>query len=47
MTRVLQPAVSLLLPIDRPLFDAVDSFWAVRLSVNVILEGRSATVSAR
>jgi hypothetical protein len=47
MTRVLQPAVSLLLPIDRPLFDAVDSFWAVRLSVNVILDGRSATLSAR
>jgi hypothetical protein len=38
MTRVLQPAVSVLVPIDRPLFDAVDSFWAVRLSVNVVLE---------
>ena len=40
MTRVLQPAVSLLMPIDRPLFDAVDSFWAVRLSLNVVLDGR-------
>jgi hypothetical protein len=47
MTHVLQPAVSLLLPIDRPLFDAVDSFWAIRLSVNVILEGQSPKLSAR
>src|SRR5262249_39535119 len=37
MTRVLQPAISVLLPIDRPLFDAVDSFWALRLSLGVIL----------
>src|SRR6266545_2721461 len=34
MTRVLQPAVSFLLPIDRPLFDAVATFWAVRLSMS-------------
>jgi hypothetical protein len=47
MTRVLQPAVSLLLPIDRPLFDAVDNFWAVRLSVNVVIEGQSAPLSPR
>jgi len=45
MTRVLQPAVSILLPIDRPLFDAVDSFWAVRLSVNVVVEARPASLS--
>ncbi|HKQ68980.1 MAG TPA: hypothetical protein VJT73_06565 [Polyangiaceae bacterium] len=41
MTRVLQPAVSFLLPIDRPLFDAVDSFWAIRLTASVVLEPRS------
>jgi hypothetical protein len=45
MNRVLQPAVSLLLPIDHPLFDAIDSFWAVRLSLNVILDGRTAPLS--
>jgi len=38
MTRMLQPAVSFLLPIDRPLFDAVQSFWAVRLSFSVIID---------
>ncbi|HEY3594661.1 MAG TPA: hypothetical protein VGL13_12330 [Polyangiaceae bacterium] len=38
MTRVLQPALSVLLPIDRPLFDAVDSFWAVRLSVSLVID---------
>jgi hypothetical protein len=38
MTRVLQPALSFLLPIDRPLFDAVDSFWAVRLSVGIVID---------
>ena len=43
MTRVLQPAVSFLMPIDRALFGAVDNFWAVRLSLNVILEGKSET----
>ncbi len=40
MTRVLQPAFSILLPIDRPLFDAVADFWAVRLSVNIVIEPR-------
>jgi hypothetical protein len=38
MTRVLQPAVSFLMPIDRPLFDAVQDFWAVRLSVQAVFE---------
>jgi hypothetical protein len=38
MTRVLQPAVSFLMPIDRPLFDAVDDFWAIRLSVQAVFE---------
>src|SRR5262245_10820259 len=46
MTRVLQPAISVLLPIDRPLFDAVDNFWAVRLSLNVIFDGRPAPLSS-
>jgi len=41
MTRVLKPAMSVLLPIDRPLFDAVEGFWAVRLSVEVVVEARS------
>lgn len=38
MTRVLQPAVSFLMPIDRTLFGAVDDFWAVRLSVQAVFE---------
>jgi hypothetical protein len=38
MTRVLTPAVSFLAPIDRPLYDAVESFWAVRLTMSVVLE---------
>jgi hypothetical protein len=38
MTRVLQPALSFLLPIDRPLVDSVDSFWAVRLSVGLVID---------
>jgi hypothetical protein len=41
MTRDLQPTVSFLLPIDRPLFDAIESFWAVRLSMSVVLESRT------
>jgi hypothetical protein len=38
MTRVLTPAVSFLAPIDRPLYDAVTNFWAIRLTMSVILE---------
>jgi hypothetical protein len=38
MTRVLQPAVSFLVPIDRTLFGAIEDFWAVRLSVQAVLE---------
>lgn len=38
MTRAIQPAVSFLLPIDRPLFDAIEGFWALRLSMSVVLE---------
>jgi hypothetical protein len=45
MNRWLQPAVSLLMPIDRPLFDAVDSFWAIRLSLSVVVDARPAPLS--
>ncbi|HMI86372.1 MAG TPA: hypothetical protein VK550_19900 [Polyangiaceae bacterium] len=38
MTRVLTPAVSILAPLDRPLYDAVDAFWAIRLTMSVVLE---------
>jgi hypothetical protein len=38
MTRIVQPAVSFLLPVDRPLFDAIQGFWALRLSMSVVIE---------
>jgi len=38
MTRILTPAVSILAPIDRPLYDAVENFWAIRLTMSVVLE---------
>jgi hypothetical protein len=38
MTRVLKPAMSVLLPIDRPLFDAVEGFWAIRLSFEIVVD---------
>jgi hypothetical protein len=38
MTRVLTPAVSILAPIARPLYDTVDNFWAIRLTMSVVLE---------
>ena len=48
MTRVLTPAVSFLAPIDRPLYDAVDAFWAVRLTMSVVVEPNApAATSAR
>lgn len=43
MTRALKPAFSVLLPIDRPLFDAVTSFWAIRLSLEVTIDRGSQT----
>lgn len=46
MTRVLTPAVSFLAPIDRPLYDAVESFWAVRLTMSVVLEPRAPTATS-
>ena len=38
MTKWLRPAASLLVPIDRPLFGAIDNYWALRLSFEVILD---------
>jgi hypothetical protein len=38
MTRILMPAISILVPIDRPLYDIVDNFWAVRLTMGLVLE---------
>ncbi len=41
MTRVLTPAVSILAPIERPLYDTVTAFWALRLTMSVVLEPTS------
>ena len=38
MTRALQPAISFLFPIDRPLFGELDGYWAFRLSLDVVLD---------
>jgi hypothetical protein len=38
MTRALQPALSLLVPFDRPLFDRVESYWAARLTLAAVLD---------
>lgn len=38
LTRTFQPALSLLVPYDRPLFDRVESYWAVRLTFGAILD---------
>jgi len=46
MTRVLTPAVSILAPIDRPLYDAVSAFWAIRLTMSVVLEPSAAAATA-
>jgi hypothetical protein len=43
MTRVLTPAVSFLAPIDRPLYDAVDAFWAIRLTMGIVMESNPAS----
>lgn len=40
MTRTFQPALSVILPYDRPLFDRAESFWAVRLTFGAILDRR-------
>ena len=38
LTRTFQPALSLLVPYDRPLFDRVESYWAVRLTFGAIFD---------
>jgi hypothetical protein len=38
MTRMLTPAISILVPIDRPLYDIVDNFWALRLTMGIVLD---------
>jgi hypothetical protein len=46
MTRVLTPAVSFLAPLDRPLYDAVSAFWAIRLTMSVVLEPTAAAATS-
>jgi len=41
MTKWLQPAASFLFPIDRPLFGAIDDYWALRLSIEVVVDPQS------
>ncbi len=38
MTPILQPALSFLAPIDRPLLGSVDSYWAFRLHLGVVID---------
>lgn len=38
MTPVFQPALSLLVPIDRPLVGSLDTYWAVRLNMGVVID---------
>ncbi len=38
LTRTFQPALSLIVPYDRPLFDRVESYWAVRLTFGATLD---------
>jgi hypothetical protein len=47
MTRILTPAVSILAPLDRPLYDAVENFWAIRLTMSVVVEPVAAARSSR
>jgi hypothetical protein len=46
MTRILTPAVSILAPLDRPLYDAVENFWAIRLTMSVVLEPAASAAAA-
>ncbi len=41
MTRALQPALSAIIPLDRTLFGVVDSYWAVRLNLAVVIDSLS------
>ena len=38
MTPFLQPALSFLAPIDKPMVGSVDSYWAVRLSLGIVID---------
>lgn len=38
LTRRFQPSLSMLFPFERTLFDQVQSYWAVRLTVGIILD---------
>jgi hypothetical protein len=38
MTKWLQPAASLLFPLDRPLLGAIEGYWALRLSLGVVID---------
>ena len=38
LTRAFQPALSVILPFDRTLFDEVQSYWAVRLTLGAIFD---------
>ena len=38
MTPILQPALSVLAHIDRPLLGSVDSYWAVRINLGVVID---------
>ncbi len=38
MSRLLQPAASLVFPIDRPLLDSAKGYWAIRLTLGLILD---------
>ena len=38
MTRALQPALSVIMPFDRPLYDRVESYWAARLTVAAVID---------
>jgi hypothetical protein len=47
MTRVLTPAISFLAPIARPLYDTVDNFWAIRLTMSVVIEPSARAETAK
>ena len=38
MTRVVQPAMSMMFPVDRPLFNSAKDYWALRLTVGLVLD---------
>ena len=38
VTRAFQPAFSILVPFDRPLFDRVESYWAARLTLAAVID---------